>query len=164
VLDRLHRCLCAWLAPMLPFTAEEAWLARFGEAAESVHLQLFPEIPAEWRDPALAAKWARIRELRREVTAELERARAAGEMGSSLQAAPVLALPESDLGLLDAAGWAEVCITSGFALEPGPTAAARFLPAPGRKCERCWKLLPEVGASAAHPGLCRRCEAVVEGG
>jgi isoleucyl-tRNA synthetase len=129
-----------------------------------VHLQLFPEIPAEWRDPALAAKWARIRELRREVTAELERARAAGEMGSSLQAAPVLALPESDLGLLDAAGWAEVCITSGFALEPGPTAAARFLPAPGRKCERCWKLLPEVGASAAHPGLCRRCEAVVEGG
>ncbi|MCX8134526.1 MAG: isoleucine--tRNA ligase [Roseococcus sp.] len=163
VLDRLHRCLCAWLAPMLPFTAEEAWLARFGEQAESVHLQLFPEIPAEWRDPALAAAWARIREARRAVTVELERARAAGEMGSSLQAAPVLALPEGDLGLLDAAGWAEVCLTSGFALEQGPAAAARFLPAPGRKCERCWKVLPEVGASSRHPALCRRCEAVVEG-
>ncbi|WP_027285429.1 isoleucine--tRNA ligase [Rubritepida flocculans] len=164
VLDRLHRCLAIWLAPMLPFTAEEAWLARFGEGAESVHLQLFPELPEQWRDPALAAKWARIREARRIVTAELERARAAGEMGSSLQAAPVLALPAEDLGLLDAAGWAEVCITSGFALEEGPQPAARFAPAPGAKCARCWKVLPEVGASAAHPGLCRRCEAVVEGG
>jgi isoleucyl-tRNA synthetase len=162
VLDHLHRALCRWLAPVLPFTAEEAWLARFGEAAESVHLQLFPDIPETWRDEALAAKWARIRELRREVTSELERARAAGEMGASLQAAPVLALPADELGLLDTAGWAEVCITSGFALEEGPMPAARFAPAPGTKCDRCWKVLPEVGASTAHPTLCRRCEAVVE--
>jgi isoleucyl-tRNA synthetase len=163
VLDRLHRCLTTWLAPVLCFTAEEAWLARFGEAAESVHLQLFPELPAEWRDEALAAKWARIREARRVVTTELERARAAGEMGSSLQAAPVLVLPAEDLSLLEAPGWAEVCITSGFALEEGPLPAARFAPAPGAKCERCWKVLPEVGQSQKHPTLCRRCEAVVEG-
>ncbi|MCU0944278.1 MAG: isoleucine--tRNA ligase [Rubritepida sp.] len=162
VLDQLHRCLCTWLAPVLPFTAEEAWAARFGEAAESVHLQLFPGIPEQWRDEALAAKWVRIRELRREVTSELERARAAGEMGSSLQAAPTLALPAGDLALLDAASWAETCITSGFTLAEGPMPAARFALAPGAKCERCWKVLPEVGTSAAHPGLCRRCESVVE--
>jgi len=163
VLDRLHRCLTTWLAPVLCFTAEEAWLARFGEGAESVHLQLFPEVPAEWRDEALAAKWARVREARRVVTTELERARAAGEMGASLQAAPVLALPADDLTLLDVGGWAEVCITSGFALEEGPLPAARFAPAPGAKCDRCWKVLPEVGQSERHPTLCRRCEAVVEG-
>ena len=162
VLDQLHRCLCAWLAPVLVFTAEEAWLARFGDAAESVHLQDFPTLPAEWRDAALAEKWARVREARRVVTAELERARVAGEMGSSLQAAPELVLPAADQDLLDPAGWAEVCITSGLALAEGPAPAARFAPAAGSKCDRCWRVLPEVGASAAHPSLCRRCEAVVE--
>ncbi len=158
VLHHLHECLCTWLAPVLCFTADEAWRARFGEGAESVHLQLFPEIPAAWRDEALAAKWARIRELRREVTGVIEAARAAGEVGSSLQAAPALALPEGDRALLDAEGWAEVSITSGFVLEAGDAPAARFAPAAGVKCERCWKVLPEV--SSAH-GLCRRCEAVV---
>ena len=56
MLDHLHRCLTTWLAPVLCFTAEEAWAARFGDA-ESVHLQLFPDLPPEWRDDALAAKW-----------------------------------------------------------------------------------------------------------
>ncbi|MFL1463064.1 isoleucine--tRNA ligase [Roseococcus sp. DSY-14] len=158
VLDQLHRCLCAWLAPVLCFTADEAWRARFGEDAPSVHLELFPAIPAEWRDEALATKWARIRELRREVTGVIEAARAAGEVRSSLGAAPVLALPAEDRALLDADGWADVAITSGFVLEEGEAPAARFAPAAGAKCERCWKVLPEV--SPAH-GLCRRCEAVV---
>ena len=60
VLDHLHRCLCLWLAPTLVFTAEEAWTTRFGEE-DSVHLHQFPTLPAEWRNEALAAKWARIR-------------------------------------------------------------------------------------------------------
>ena len=122
VLDVLHRCLATWLAPVLPFTAEEAWLARFPSETDSVHLQLFPEVPAEWRDEALAARWARVRELRGVVTAELEKARAAGTIGSSLQAAPVLALPEAEAGLLSPELWAETCITSGFELAPGAEA------------------------------------------
>lgn len=176
VLDALHRCLTTWLAPALAFTAEEAWLARFPSEEDSVHLQDFVDVPKAWRDEALAAKWARIRDLRRAVTGALERARAAGEIGSSLQAAPVLHLPEADAGLLPAEGWAEVCITSGLALstdpapegaftvEGMPDVAAAFAPAPGRKCERCWRVLPEVGRSDRHPGLCLRCEAVVEAG
>ena len=63
VLDHLHRCLTTWLAPVLCFTAEEAWCARFGDT-DSVHLQQFPDLPAEWRDDPLAAKWAQIREIR----------------------------------------------------------------------------------------------------
>ena len=92
VLDHLHRCLTTWLAPVLCFTAEEAWTARFGEDA-SVHLEHFPDSPARWRDAALAAKWERIRDIRR---AHHRRARGsarkAGEIGSSLQAAVDAAL------------------------------------------------------------------------
>ncbi len=163
VLDALHRHLTTWLAPVLVFTAEEAWLARFPGEAESVHLQDWPVVPGEWRDEALAEKWARVRTLRSEVTAVLEVARKEGTIGASLQAAPLLTLPAADVALLPAAGWAEICITSGLELSAGEALAAVFAVAPGTKCDRCWKVLPEVGASAAHPTLCRRCEAVVAG-
>ena len=163
VLDVLHRCLCKWLAPVLVFTAEEAWLARFPDEEGSVHLLDFMFVPEGWKDAALAAKWARVRELRGLVTAELERARAAGTIGSSLQAAPVLCLPERDRALLPTDLWAETCITSGFTVEQAPAEAlATFRPAPGTKCARCWRVLPEVGASAKHPTLCLRCEDAVE--
>jgi isoleucyl-tRNA synthetase len=162
VLDILHRCLSAWLAPVLVFTAEEAWLARFPAEDGSVHLTDFPLVPEGWKDLDLAAKWTRIREIRREVTKLLETQRAAGAIGASLQAAPVLGLPAAEQGLLTAAEWAELCIVSDLTLAEAPALAAEFAPAPGAKCERCWRVLPEVGRSAAHPGLCRRCEAVVE--
>ncbi|ONG44077.1 isoleucine--tRNA ligase [Pseudoroseomonas deserti] len=174
VLDALHRCLTAWLAPALPFTAEEAYLARFPSEDGSVHLQDFPTLPAEWRDDALAAKWETVRNIRRVVTGALEKARAAGTIGASLQAAPSLHLPAEALSLLPAETWAELCITSGLTLSDAPAPdsaftvdgldgiATVFATAPGHKCDRCWRVLEEVGQSAAHPTLCRRCEAVVE--
>ena len=76
VLDHLFRCTVTWLAPMLCFTAEEAWLAR-DPAAASVHLELFPDVPAGWRDDALAEKWRKVRKVRRVVTGALEIERAA---------------------------------------------------------------------------------------
>ncbi|MCS6891666.1 MAG: isoleucine--tRNA ligase [Rhodovarius sp.] len=163
VLDQLHRCLTAWFAPVLVFTAEEAWLARFPGDEESVHLRQFPDLPAAWRDDALAARWERIRAIRREVTATLEQARAQGEIGAFLQAAPILELPPEDAALLPAEAWAELCITSAATIRPADRLAIRFAKAPGAKCERCWRVLPEVGSSPDHPTLCRRCEAVVTG-
>ena len=79
VLDQLFRATATWLAPMLPFTAEEAWLARYPGSDGSVHLELFPAIPAAWADPALAEKWRKLRNVRRVVTGaiEIERARKA---------------------------------------------------------------------------------------
>ena len=162
VLDVLHRCLCAWLAPVLVFTAEEAWLARFPSEDGSVHLIDFPFVPEGWKDAALADKWVRVREIRREVTKMLETQRAAGVIGASLQAAPVLHLPAAERGLLSAEDWTELCIVSGLAVAEGEEVSVAFHPAPGSKCDRCWRVLPEVGLSAAHPTLCRRCEAVVE--
>jgi isoleucyl-tRNA synthetase len=160
VLDHLHRCLCAWLAPVLVFTAEEAWLSRFGEEAESIHMQDFPALPAEWRDEALAERWVEIRRIRKLVTASLEDHRRDGLFGSSLQARLGLTLPG---GTLSAAEWEEILIVSQVEMGQGEEVALDVALAPGAKCERCWRVLPEVGASAAHPTLCRRCEAVVEG-
>jgi len=157
VLDHLHRCLVAWLAPVLCFTAEEAWLARFPSEDGSVHLQAFPAIPAAWHDPALDIRWAAIREARGTVTTALEAARLDKLIGSSLQAA--VTVPPDLLGLLDAEGWAEVAIVS--AATPGGALAVQR--APGCKCARCWRVLPEVGQQAAHPALCLRCADAVDG-
>ena len=157
VLDHLHRCLTAWLAPVLAFTAEEAWTARFGET-ESVHLQAFPTIPADWLDPALGERMASLREARGVITTALETARREGVIGSSLQA--VVTLPDDLLDRMDAAGWAEFAIVS--AVEGGGDVVVAK--APGEKCARCWRVLPEVGAVAAHPTLCLRCADAVESG
>ena len=75
VLDALFNCLTAWFAPFICFTAEEAWQARTGDDS-SVHLQQFPEIPESWQNNDLAAKWAKVRDLRRVVTGALEVERA----------------------------------------------------------------------------------------
>jgi isoleucyl-tRNA synthetase len=164
VLDHLHRALCTWLAPVLCFTAEEAWCARFGEET-SVHLETFPDMPAEWRDEGLAARWEKIREWRGMTTLSIERERSEGRLRSSLEAEAILPSETERETLLDADTWADVLIVSKvqFAsstngLSFGATAA------PGQKCARCWKVLEEVGENKKHPKLCRRCADAVESG
>jgi isoleucyl-tRNA synthetase len=164
VLDHLHRCLTTWLAPVLCFTAEEAWCARFGEQ-DSVHLQHFPALPAEWRDDALAARWETIRAIRRRITVPIEEARRANTLGSSLQAAVTLPLSAETESLLSADQWAEIAIVSDVRIERGTgDASATISPAPGSKCVRCWRVLSEVGQQPKHPALCERCADAVESG
>jgi isoleucyl-tRNA synthetase len=164
VLDHLHRCLTTWLAPVLCFTAEEAWGARFGEQ-DSVHLQLFPDLPRAWHDAALAAKWDRIRAIRRRITIPLEEARKANLLGSSLQAAVTLKLAPDEADLLGPDGWEEIAIVSAVHTVVGTgDEPAEIAPAPGEKCARCWRVLPEVGHQPGHPGLCARCADAVDSG
>jgi len=164
VLDHLHRCLCAWLAPALCFTAEEAWWARFGEDT-SVHMELFPCLPAAWQDEALAARWDTVRAIRRRITVPIEEARKANVIGSSLQASVELPLTAEHKALMDAAAWAEVAIVSSVRIVPdtgeGPV---KVTPAPGEKCARCWRILPEVGTNQAHKTLCLRCADAIDSG
>jgi isoleucyl-tRNA synthetase len=177
VLDRTFDCLVRWLAPILCFTAEEAWLARYGDTADrSVHLELFPEVPAEWHDPALGARWAELRDLRRVVTGALEVERAQKRIGSSLQAAVEIYVPERLLPLLRDIDLAELCITSegtvragappadAFTLPDVPEIGVLVKPAAGTRCERCWRVLPEVGQVRSHADLCRRCAEVIDRG
>ncbi|MCH8999755.1 MAG: class I tRNA ligase family protein, partial [Proteobacteria bacterium] len=174
VLDEVFGCLTAWLAPILCFTAEEAWWARGAAEPESVHLRLFPEIPAEWNDPALAAKWAKVREVRRVVTGALEIERAEKRIGSSLLAHPTVYIERPDLAAaLDGVDLAEAAITSDLTVvERAPPEAAFTIEevagvgvevglARGEKCQRCWMVLPDVGAHDLAPDLapdlCGRC-------
>jgi isoleucyl-tRNA synthetase len=154
VLDLLHRCLTAWLAPALPFTAEEAWTTRFGESV-SVHTTLFPAIPESWRDEELAAKWNKIREERSKITAAIENMRREKVIGSSLQATALLSTEIKQL-MDDLEAWSDICITSK-AFYASHLALSGAQIASGEKCERCWRVLEEVGKNHAHPTLCLRC-------
>ena len=169
VLDHLLRCTACWLAPMLPFTAEEAWLARYPSSEGSVHLELFPELPTTWRDEALAEQWRKVRLVRRVITGALEIERAHKRIGSSLEAAPVVHVADPDLfaTLLDV-DLAEIAITSAATLVQGdgpPDAfrldevkgvAVEVRLAEGRKCARSWKILPSIGADPAYPDVSPR--------
>ena len=169
VLDHLFRCTVVWLAPMLCFTAEEAWLSRFGADAKSVHLELFPEVPAAWRDNRLAEKWRKIRTVRRVITGALEIERAQKRIGSSLEAHPIVHVSNAELceAVLDV-DLAEICITSAATLveDEGPGDAFRLpdvagvavLPnlAEGTKCARSWKILNTIGADPEFPNVSPR--------
>ena len=177
VLDTLFNCLTAWLAPLTCFTAEEAWTTRMGEDAGSVHLRTYPDIPGAWRDEALDAKWQTIRRFRRVVTGALEIERAEKRIGASLQASPVVYADAAYREALD--GWtvdeiADLCITSGITLADGEAPAGAFsiteiegvavVPerAEGEKCQRCWKMLDEVGSNEQRPDVCSRCADAVD--
>jgi isoleucyl-tRNA synthetase len=173
VLDILFHRLTTWLAPVLVFTMEEVWLERFPGDDSSVHLVDIPETPQAWLDPLLAGKWAGIRRARRVVTAALEVQRRDKVIGASLEAAPVVHVRDKDLAeALRSVDFADICITSDIVItsDPMPNEAFRlpevegvgvvFETAEGEKCERCWKILPDVGTHA-HPGTCGRCNAAL---
>jgi isoleucyl-tRNA synthetase len=169
VLDRLFEALTAWLAPMLCFTMEEAWLTRFPGDKGSVHLRQFPEIPAAWRNEGLLEKWRKVRAVRRVVTGALEIERKEGRIGSSLEAAPDVYIADEALrAVLSGLDLAEIAITSGasvlsgkgpegaFRLDEVPGVAVVFARAKGTKCARSWKILEDVGADPEFPELSPR--------
>ena len=162
VMDEIFRRIVTWFAPILCFTMEEAWLSRFPGEDQSVHLQDFFAVPKSWVNPVLLEKWKRIRELRRVITGAMEISRAAKDIGASLEADVVLYVSEpADEDLFKMVDLAEVAITSHASVEVGGTSPAVLIKqAQGEKCDRCWRVLPEVKTHAAH--LCDRCDAAVE--
>ena len=175
VLDRTFDALVRWLAPIACFTAEEAWLARHGDMpGRSIHLELFADVPAQWLDPALGERWAQLRDLRRVVTGALELERGSKRLGSSLQAAVEIFVPDRFADLVRDVDLAELCITSAgtvrvapppgdaFTLTDVPEIGVRVSLASGERCERCWRVLSEVGHVPGHADLCRRCAAVLD--
>ena len=161
-----------WLAPMLPFTMEECWLSR-DETAQSIHLQQFNAISADWRDDELAQKWRKIRRVRRVVTGALEVERREKRIGSSLEAAPIVYIDDAQLtDALEGQDFAEICITSQIeivsAKPKGDASPNAFdleeidhvwvVPAlaTGQKCARSWRILPEVGSDPIYRDLSMR--------
>jgi isoleucyl-tRNA synthetase len=171
--------LARLMAPILTFTAEEAWRHAPGPRAQSVHLERFPEAPREWLDDALKQQWDRLLEVRREVAKALETARAQKLIGSGLEARVRIASAPEDLPALLGGKrelLATLFIVSRVGLHAGDGRASvvyesQDIPglvigvdrAPGEKCERCWTRTEEVGRDGDHPTLCARCVRVVSG-
>jgi isoleucyl-tRNA synthetase len=160
---QITQAMLRWMAPFLSFTAEEAW-ATLGETGktpsatrESIFMDGYLALPAP--DEALLTKWARIREIREAVNKDIEVLRAAGQVGASLQAQVTLTLEPTDFALLQSLGadLKFVFITSAVTLVQGDAMAITAAATTATKCERCWHYTDDVGADAAHPGICGRC-------
>jgi isoleucyl-tRNA synthetase len=159
--------LARLIAPVMPFTAEEVWLALPEHETESVHMASFPEADGRWRDPALESRWEKLMEVRRLASMELEKARQGKLIGKSLEA-QIEILPESEATreMLVALGsmLESILIVSQARIGDLTEGEMRVTvsPASGTKCVRCWRWREDVGADATHPQLCARCADVMK--
>ena len=172
VMAEIFSHLTAWLAPILSFTTEEAWSHRpegVFDDAQSIHLREFPKVDEAWKAEALADKWSQIISVRDGVLAEIEPMRANKTIRSSLEAYLKLGLLDDEIAQgFKNIDWAEICIVSDFVyMEDIPKKSGFFdgeriliEKAEGEKCERCWKVLPEVTVESGH--LCNRCSDAVD--
>ncbi len=147
-----------WMAPFLSFTAEEAWSIFAPGTSSSIFVETYSDTEA-WANDALLAKWSRIREVREFANKQIEAVRAAGQLGSSLQAAISITATADDHALLASLGdgLRFVTITSQASLSEGSELAVSVTPSAAMKCERCWHYRDDVGHDASHPTICGRC-------
>jgi len=161
-IHHIAHSLVRLFAPILSFTAEEAWLQLTGNAHDSVLLHLWHDLPSQPDEQVLISRWARVRELRSRVQRSLEDTRAKGEIGSSLAAVVEMRVNAEDYTLLKSIGddLRLVMITSeAHALQVQDSAEELIAVTPSvhSKCERCWHYRQDIGRSAEHPTLCSRC-------
>jgi len=171
VMAELYDFLITRLAPYITFTCEEAWDHRpkgVFEESDSIHMRTYSTVPHEWRNQELEGKWARIIDVRNVITAALEPHRAAKTIGASLEAHPHIYVNEDYATALKGNDIAEIAITSQATMYAGPApsdaftdpkvegVAVVFKKAEGNKCQRSWKILPEVGSDKEYPDLTLR--------
>ncbi|MBP9752261.1 MAG: isoleucine--tRNA ligase [Proteobacteria bacterium] len=174
VMDSVLNALIRYLAPVLSFTAEEAWFAYKGNQESSIHEEEFLTIDNRWKNNSLGDYWKKVRHLRRVMTTALEVERQAKSIGSSLQAQIFVYVTAELAQVLEKVDIAELAITSKATLVIAtPPSGALMLDdvedvgvvvagADGQKCQRCWKILPEVGdLEREHKEVCHRCEDVI---
>jgi len=163
-MHRIFDALCRLLAPILVFTAEEAW--GYLHSDQSVHLEVYPDCragaPPATATDAVALQVEHLLKLRSVIGQAVERARQEKLIGNALEAAVTLTCDEKTIAGIPKEELEEFFILSDLTLQPGQEPAATISKTPHQKCARCWRHRPAVGKSAAHPDLCDRCEAVVE--
>lgn len=162
VMARAFETLCRLLAPILAFTADEAW--EHAGHKGSVHLELFPEVNPELKDAAVEKRFAQWLELRSVIAQAMEPARQQKLVGNAQEASVVLELADTEL--LEEAGkflpeLEEAFILSHLELRKGELNVAHVTRNPNAKCSRCWRHKPSVGRFVVHPELCEDCQAVI---
>src|SRR6184192_4223612 len=171
-MHKIFDALCRLLAPVLVFTAEEAWahaVSGVGEAGArsataattSVHLRFFPEIGEGVHDASVDQQIEQLLRLRGVIGQALEKARQEKLIGNSLEARVILKCDRKVIGSVSKEELEEFFILSDLIIEDAPEASATVEKTPYRKCARCWRHRESVGQSSAHPDLCDRCESVV---
>jgi len=167
-LFELLRTTLVLMAPILPFTTEEAWdaLPGFEGKATSVHLEFFPSFEREWLSAELFKEWEQLIPVRERVLKELEVARETKRVGNSLEAHVSLKVPEARFELMKKYenDLPHLFIVSSVEIDAhsGEEVFVSVSRAEGEKCQRCWNYSPYVGTSTAYPSFCRRCEDVVQ--
>ena len=164
VMHKTMNALCRWIAPILAFTAEEAW--GFFGATDSVHLEEFPSDLGSWRDPNGHNQMAEAVRLRGIVSQKLEEARQRKVIGNSLEAKVTLEVAQNGVAFdwtKQQAELEEILIVSDLRIVAGAETRAFVTKTSFQKCARCWRHREYVGKSKTHPDLCDRCEAVVTG-
>ncbi|MEN3112637.1 isoleucine--tRNA ligase [Uliginosibacterium paludis] len=159
----ITQTLVRLMAPILSFTAEEAWAVMSGDAEDSVMLHSFHTLPEMPADEALASRWTTIRAVRAEVMKEIEAVRTAGQVGASLQAEITVHAAGEKFAALAALGddLRFVFITSSASVaEVASEADEKIIVTPSshQKCGRCWHYRADVGRNPEHPELCGRCD------
>jgi isoleucyl-tRNA synthetase len=176
VMQKIFDALCRLLAPVLVFTAEEAWGYRLAAtvadiggagpqpataATDSIHLELFPETDDRVRDPAVSHQIDQLLRLRGVIGQALEKARQEKLIGNSLEARVTLKCDRKLIGAISKEELEEFFILSDLIIEDASEPSAAVEKTPFAKCARCWRHRESVGQSSAHPDLCDRCEKVV---
>lgn len=169
VLEILFTSLTKWLAPILSFTAEEAWQKRY--PGDSVFLQGLDQVQEDWKNPGLYETFERAKSLRSEVNGQLEKAREAKAIGSSLEASVQITLPatwegadtKSLLSLFTPEEWADFFIVSSVTFsEATDTLKITIEKHTGEKCQRCWKYSHETHLfGEEQASVCQRCHEVL---
>ncbi len=158
------------MAPILSFTAEEAWafVPAFAGKDPSVHLGEFPE-GRDWlgsKPASFVGDMEKLLEVRERVLKELEKARESKLIGNSLEARVTLRAPAAEAAFLKGRtkDLAALFIVSRVAVEPSAEASLgiEVAKADGAKCERCWNYATDVGTDPGHPAFCARCAGAVE--
>ena len=162
--------LTAWLAPIICFTVEEAWLSDNFNHKESIHLRTFPKADEKWGDKDFGEKWKEIINIRKVVTSAIEIKREKKIIGSSLETSAELLVPEKIKNYLNSLNLNDLFIVSStkivdkiaedsFSLEGINNIKVRVKKAEGLKCERCWIISKEVNNKE---NLCNRCHSVIK--
>ncbi len=167
-LFHLLRMTLLLMAPILPFTTEEAWeiMPAFEEKEVSIHLELFPVFKEKWIDESLYQEGERLLLVREKVLKALEEARESGLIGNSLEAIVRLKVPSSQEILVRKHEKELVALFIVSAVEveshAGEEMEVFISKAPWEKCQRCWNFSKYVGKSSDYAHFCQRCEEVVK--
>ncbi len=154
--------LCRLLAPILAFTADEAW--GYFRPDGSVHLQLLPETDAEWLQPMVVQDFDLLLDLRAKIMQAVEAAQKAKTIAGTLEARVIVRVSEDDQIQLTRkyrAELDEIFVISDLRLEESSSFSVEISKTPNTRCERCWRHREDVGSHAAYPTLCGRCATVL---